>query len=59
MFQQVRLLPDAGWRGRIRAVHSVQDGKAEVIEAEALDTSPLVGRPLREAGLPEESRAGR
>ena len=30
-------------RGRIRAVHIVQRGAAEIIEAEALETSPLVG----------------
>lgn len=34
-------------RGRIRAVHSILEGAAEVLEAEALETSPLVGRPLR------------
>jgi len=34
-------------RGRIRGVHTVMDGAAEVIEAEALATSPLVGKPLR------------
>jgi len=45
-------------RGRIRGVHSVQNGLAEVIEAEALDTSPLVGKPLREAGLPDGIRIG-
>ena len=45
-------------RGRIRGVSSVQDGKAEVIEAEALTTSTLVGRPLREADLPEGIRVG-
>jgi trk system potassium uptake protein TrkA len=39
-------------RGRIRAVHSLRDGAAEVIEAEALETSPLVGVPLREVKLP-------
>ena len=39
-------------RGRIRAVHSLRDGMAEVIEAEALETSPLVGVPLREVKLP-------
>ena len=39
-------------RGRIRAVHTLKDGMAEVIEAEALETSTLVGRPLREARLP-------
>ena len=39
-------------RGRIRAVHSIRDGLAEVIEAEALETSPLMGKPLREVNLP-------
>ena len=39
-------------RGRIRAVHTLKDGMAEVIEAEALETSTLVGRPLRDARLP-------
>lgn len=45
-------------RGRIRGVSSVQDGKAEVIEAEALATSTLVGRPLRDADLPSGIRLG-
>jgi len=39
-------------RGRIRSVHSLRDGFAEVIEAEALDTSTLVGAPLGEIALP-------
>jgi len=39
-------------RGRIRSVHTLKDGEAEVLEAEALETSPLVGVPLREARLP-------
>jgi trk system potassium uptake protein TrkA len=39
-------------RGRIRAVHSIREGLAEVIEAEALETSPLTGKPLREVKLP-------
>lgn len=45
-------------RGRIRAVHSLQNGAAEVIEAEALETSPLVGRPLSEVDLPDGIRIG-
>ena len=45
-------------RGRIRAVHSIQNGAAEVIEAEALETSPLVGKALRELDLPEDLRIG-
>jgi trk system potassium uptake protein TrkA len=45
-------------RGRIRAVHSVQRGAAEIIEAEALETSPLVGPELRELELPDGIRLG-
>ncbi len=45
-------------RGRIRAVHSVHRGQAEVIEAEALETSPLVGPPLRDLDLPDGLRIG-
>jgi trk system potassium uptake protein TrkA len=35
-------------RGRIRGVYTLHNGAAEIIEAEALETSPLVGRPLRD-----------
>lgn len=45
-------------RGRIRRVHSVRGGAAEVIEAEALETSPLVGKPLRETDLPDGAIVG-
>lgn len=45
-------------RGRIRSVHTLQNGAAEVIEAEALETSPLVGRPLRQVELPPGVRIG-
>lgn len=45
-------------RGRIRGVHSVQNGAAEVIEAEALDTAPIVGKPLRSLSLPDGLRFG-
>jgi len=45
-------------RGRIRAVQSIQNGAGEIIEAEALDTSTLVGRPLREIELPDGLRVG-
>jgi len=40
-------------RGRIRGLHSLADGRAEVIDAEALETSSLVGVPLRELRLPD------
>ncbi len=45
-------------RGSIRRVHAVQNSAAEVIEAEALETSPLVGKPLRDAELPDGFRFG-
>lgn len=45
-------------RGRIRAVHSIREGEAEILEAEALDTSPLVGQPLRELDLFDGMRIG-
>ncbi|MER2537087.1 MAG: Trk system potassium transporter TrkA [Rhizobiaceae bacterium] len=45
-------------RGRIRAVHSIEGGLAEVIEAEALETSPLVGASLRDLDLPAGMRIG-
>lgn len=45
-------------KGRIRSVYSVQQGAGEVIEAEALETSPLVGKPIRELDLPEGIRLG-
>ncbi|MCB1491416.1 MAG: Trk system potassium transporter TrkA, partial [Rhodobiaceae bacterium] len=45
-------------RGRIRGVHSVDGGAGEIIEAEALETSPLVGKPLRELELPGGVRIG-
>lgn len=45
-------------RGRIRAVYSVDNGNAEIIEGEALETSYLVGAPLRDLSLPEGTRIG-
>lgn len=45
-------------RGRIRGVHSVQNGAGEIIEAEALETSPLLGAPLKELQLPTGIRIG-
>ena len=45
-------------RGRIRGVYSIENGLAEIVEAEALDASPLVGKPLRELELPAGIRIG-
>ncbi len=45
-------------KGRIRSVYAVQRGSAEVIEAEALETSPLVGQAFRDIDMPEGVRIG-
>ncbi|MBF0168137.1 MAG: Trk system potassium transporter TrkA [Alphaproteobacteria bacterium] len=39
-------------KGRIHAVHSLHEGFGELIEADALETSPLVGKPLKDIKLP-------
>ena len=39
-------------RGRIHSVHTLREGFGELIEAEALETSPLVGVPIKDANLP-------
>ncbi len=39
-------------RGRVRAVHTVHDGNAEALEIEALESSELVGTPLRDLNPP-------
>ena len=39
-------------RGRIRAVHSLRDGFAEVIEAEAMETSSLIHTAIKDIRLP-------
>jgi len=45
-------------RGRIRGVYTLANGAAELLEAEALETSTLVGRPLREFSMPDGVRIG-
>lgn len=39
--------------GRVRAVYSIGDADAEVIEAEVLSTSPLAGKLINEIDFPE------
>lgn len=39
-------------RGRIYGVHSLRDGFGELIEADAMETSGLVGKPLKDVRLP-------
>ncbi len=45
-------------RGRIRAVHTIRDGLAEVLEAEVLETSPIVEKRVADIGLPDGVRMG-
>lgn len=40
-------------RGRIHSVHTLRDGFGELIEADAIETSGIVGKPLHEAELPD------
>lgn len=40
-------------RGRIRDVHSVMEDHGEVLEAEIMPSSPLVGQTLRHARIPK------
>lgn len=44
--------------GRIRAIYSIGDSEAEVIEAQVLGTSSIHGRRLRDSGLPESAIVG-
>ena len=39
--------------GRVRAVYSIGDAEAEVIEAEVLSTSPMAGKRINEIDFPE------
>ena len=39
-------------RGKIRGVHTIHDGVAEIIEAEAIETSPLIGKSIEMIDLP-------
>jgi trk system potassium uptake protein TrkA len=44
--------------GRVRAVYSIGDAEAEVIEAQVLVTSSIAGKRVRDAGLPESALLG-
>ncbi|MEL7214765.1 MAG: Trk system potassium transporter TrkA [Pseudomonadota bacterium] len=44
--------------GRVRAVYSVGDAEAEVIEAQVLSTSPIAGRRVRDANFPDGAVVG-
>ena len=40
-------------RGKIRSVHTLQEGTGEIIEADALETSEIIGKTRITANLPE------
>jgi trk system potassium uptake protein len=44
--------------GRIRAVYSITDGEAEVIEVQVLSTSPIAGALVRDADVPKDALIG-
>lgn len=44
--------------GRVRAVYSIGDAEAEVIEAEVLSTSPIAGRKISQIDFPEGALIG-
>jgi trk system potassium uptake protein TrkA len=44
--------------GRIRAVYSIGDAEAEVLEAQVLGTSMIAGRTVRDSELPDGSLIG-
>ncbi|MCH9807351.1 MAG: Trk system potassium transporter TrkA [Alphaproteobacteria bacterium] len=45
-------------RGRIRGVHSIHNGAGEIIEAEILETAPILEKPLRDLKINEGVRIG-
>lgn len=45
-------------RGRIRGVHSIHNGAGELIEAEAMETAPVVGKSIKQLGLGDGVRFG-
>lgn len=40
-------------RGRVRDIHTIIEDKGEIMEVEAMPSSPMVGLPLRSANLPK------
>lgn len=45
-------------RGRIKALHTLEDGYAEVIEAEVSETSHMTNKAIEDLDLPDEVRLG-
>ncbi len=45
-------------RGRIKALHTLEDGHAEVIEAEVSETSHMTNKAIEDLNLPADIRLG-
>ncbi|MEL6227723.1 MAG: Trk system potassium transporter TrkA, partial [Pseudomonadota bacterium] len=45
-------------RGKIRGVHAISNGRGELLEGEALETSPLVGAPIEKLRFSDGIRIG-
>ena len=45
-------------KGQIEAVHSIIEEFGEVISVEALETSSIIGKPLKEIRLPKDVSIG-
>ena len=45
-------------RGSVQAMHSVQSGRADLIEAKAMKSASIVGKYLRDSPFPNRSRIG-
>ena len=45
-------------KGQVEAVHSIIEDFGEVISVEALETSPIIGKPLKEIKLPKDVSIG-
>ena len=45
-------------KGQVEAVHSIIEEFGEVISVEALETSPIIGQPLKEIKLPKDVSIG-
>lgn len=44
--------------GRVRAIYSIGDAEAELIEAQVLSTSPIAGKMIRDIGFPDGVMVG-
>lgn len=45
-------------RGKVRGIHAIHDGVAEVMEIEAIKGSPMIGKTIRMIELPNDAHIG-